>query len=321
MTAGAGPALASETVRRWTGRAMASPLDLTVVVPGDARGREVAEGAWAIVVDEFAAADRALSRFRDDSDVTALNRAALRGSALAVPRRLAVAAHACDRAHRITAGRFDPRIVGHLDAWGYAGAGLGGPVPMSDVGASGPIVERLDRERIRVAQPIDLGGIGKGLAVRWATTRLRRAGVTRFLLDAGGDIATGGPGPDGDPWQIGIEDPAGGEEPVAVVALDDGAIATSSLRRGRWTSDGRPRHHLVDPATGEPADGGLLAVTVAGVDAAWAEVWSKALFLAGRARVADEARGRGLAAWWVDADGELAMTPAARQRTSWVAGE
>ena len=89
-------------------------------------------------------------------------------------------------------------------------------------------------------------------------------------------------------------------DPLAVVALRDGAIATSSIRRQRWTTDGGERHHLVDPRTGEPADGGLLAVTVAAADPAWAEVWSKALFVAGRAAIPGEARAHGLAAWWVE---------------------
>ena len=67
--------------------------------------------------------------------------------------------------------------------------------------------------------------------------------------------------------------------------------------------------------------GGLLAVTVAGPDPAWAEVWSKALFVEGAATIASLARARGLAAWWVAADGTLEMTPAARIRTRWVRAE
>jgi thiamine biosynthesis lipoprotein len=62
-------------------------------------------------------------------------------------------------------------------------------------------------------------------------------------------------------------------------------------------------------------------VTVAAPDPAWAEVWSKALFIAGRASIAAEARARGLAAWWFAPDGSLEMTPAARACTIWVAGE
>ena len=85
--------------------------------------------------------------------------------------------------------------------------------------------------------------------------------------------------------------------------------------------DGRVVHHLLDPRTGEPANDGLLAVTVAGADPAWAEVWSKALYLAGRPVIAGEARSRGIAAWWITDDGALEMTPAARALTIWVASE
>ena len=76
-------------------------------------------------------------------------------------------------------------------------------------------------------------------------------------------------------------------------------------------------HHLIDPSTGDPGGAGLLAVTVAGTDPAWAEVWSKALFLEGWRGIGDLARGRGLAAWWVETGGELRMTPAARVMTDW----
>jgi hypothetical protein len=85
--------------------------------------------------------------------------------------------------------------------------------------------------------------------------------------------------------------------------------------------DGRPVHHLIDPSTGAPGGAGLAAVTVAFPDPAWAEVWSKALFLEGASGIADAARRRGLAAWWVDEAGELSMTPAARQQTGWVRAE
>jgi FAD:protein FMN transferase len=300
---------------------MGSPISLTSVVDGSAAGRAAADRAWSAVVDEFEAGEVAMSRFRESSEVTTLNRACPRGTAMTIGRRLGRALATADRAHRMTGGRFDPRVLHQLDDWGYRGADLGAAARADDLGASDRIVERVARDRVRLPRPVDLGGIGKGLAVRWARDRVRAAGVDRFLLDAGGDMTASGDAPDGGPWRIGIEDPAGGDDPLAVVAIRDGAIATSSIRRLRWTSDGRDRHHLVDPQTGEPADDGLLAVTVAATDPAWAEVWSKALFVAGRAAIAAEARSRGLAAWWVGVDGCLEMTPAARQRSIWVAGE
>jgi thiamine biosynthesis lipoprotein len=186
------------------------------------------------------------------------------------------------------------------------------------------LMRRLGRRgEIELLAPVDLGGIGKGLALRWAARRVAAVlDGAGFLLDAGGDLVSRGFRA-GVPWSIGIEDPVGGAEPVAVVVLDrDQSIATSSVRIGRGIGpDGRPVHHLIDPRTGAPGGAGLAAVTVAWHDPAWAEVWSKALFLEGASRIADAARGRGLAAWWVQEDGELSMTPAARQQTSWVLAE
>ena len=100
-----------------------------------------------------------------------------------------------------------------------------------------------------------------------------------------------------------------------------GLASPPRIRVNRWWRDGRVVHHLLDPRTGEPANDGLLAVTVAAPDPAWAEVWSKALYLAGRPTIANEARSRGIAAWWITDDGALEMTPAARALTIWVAGE
>ncbi len=178
-----------------------------------------------------------------------------------------------------------------------------------------------------VAAPIDLGGIGKGLAIRWAMAVLERT-VPELsgpgggaLLEAGGDIVARGAAPQEGPWMVGVEDPGGGDE-VAVVAVRDGAISTSSIAVHRWRTDaGRDVHHLIDPRNGEPGGEGLLAVTVAGPDPAWAEVWSKTLFLEGSRGIAARARGLGLAAWWVREDGAVEMTPAARVRTAWLASE
>jgi FAD:protein FMN transferase len=306
--------------RRFEGRAMASALSLAVIEDERAQ-RSLGERAWSAVRDEFEASEAAMSRFRDDSDITRLNVASCRGESMTIDRRLAIALHACDRANRLTDGRFDPRVIDRLEAWGYRGASLGAAASPAALGSTARIVERVDRRRVHIPHPVDLGGIGKGLALRWAAGRIDSVGVRRYLLDAGGDLVVRGRGPDDDPWRIGIEDPGGGRDPLAVTALSDGAIATSSIRRLRWEVDGCLRHHLVDPATGEPADEGLVAVTVAAADPAWAEVWSKTLFVAGRERIAETARSRGLAAWWIDRDGRVEMTPAARIRTIWVAGE
>ena len=297
---------------------MGSPLRLTVV------GRPI-DDAWAEVIDEFAATDLALSRFRDDAELVALDRSAGTGRAVAVGRRLERAVVAADRARRVTDGRFEPRILNDLERLGERGAEITAPTDAMEArrGWLGrPLADRPMRGHLRIDDAIDLGGIGKGLALRWAATRLDRLAVGRFLIDAGGDIVARGDAPEGGPWQVGIEDPGAPEgTPVAVVRLRAGAIATSSIRFRHWDHEGRSVHHLIDPITGLPAWSGLLAVTVAAPDPAWAEVWSKALFLSGRSGIAAEARRRGSAAWWVADDGTFEMTPAARSMTMWVRDE
>ncbi len=322
---------------RFERRAMGSPLRLTIV--GAAEG--AAADAWRAVSDEFELAEQAMSRFRESSDLTRINRAAGSGRRICVDRRLTRALVAADRAGRITDGLFDARVVADLERLGYEGVGLepgpdAGPdaLPADLLRGAGarPGWERrwlaVDPRStaVALAQPVDLGGIGKGLALRWAWRRLERARIVDAeggaLLEAGGDLVAGGPAPQGGPWIIAIEDPEGGGEPVATVAVPSGALATSSILVHRWTGpDGRAVHHLVDPRTGEPGGAGLLAVTVAGPDPAWAEVWSKSLFLCGAAGIATTARARGLAAWWVLDDGRVEMTAAARARTTWLAAE
>lgn len=318
-------------------RAMGSPLRLQVAAPAD-EGAVVVEGAWQAVVDEFEAVEQALSRFRPSSEIHRLRLAG--GHADRASRRLVAALVAADRARRVTGGRFDPRVLTDLERLGSAPIAMPATAaPLAWPGSArpdpmAPLLRRVGRSGpIEVPLPVDFGGIGKGLALRWAARRAARVlGALPFLLDAGGDIvATGCPADHG--WRIGVEDPRpalGGEaqgsdeSPAVVIELprDGAAVATSSIRRARWTSpDGGAVHHLIDPRTGAPGGEGLLAVTVVGRDPAWAEVWSKSLFLVGRRGIAALARARGLAAWWVTVDGEVEMTPAARPLTIWVAGE
>ena len=307
---------------------MGSPIRLTLARSGSGRP-ETPRRAWATVVASLEASEQAMSRFRETSDLTALNRIAGTHAVRRPPPRLRRALVAADRARRVTDGRFDPRILGDLERLGYHGAPLKTPgdgegrVARGRPGLSAhdTLLTRHGRDGVSLPIPVDLGGIGKGLGLRWATADLARTGVADFLLEAGGDLIARGRDAGGDPWRIGLEDPTGASAHLAVIDLTDDAVATSSIRVHRWVSDGRTVHHLLDPRTGEPADGGLLSVTVAGPDPAWAEVWSKVLFLGGRRAIAAEARSIGLAAWWVADDGSLEMTADARRRTAWVAAE
>jgi thiamine biosynthesis lipoprotein len=347
---GAERPVSAPSVVRFQRRAMGSPLRLTVVgVP-----KPRAAAAWARVSAAFEDLEQALSRFRPTSDLVTLNGRAGDPGTSPVKARLYEAVAAAERAWRRTSGAFDPRILGDLERLGYPGASSGseagraGGVPSGRGAAFADgcwLLREPRRRALAIATPIDLGGIGKGLALRWGLEALLAAlpeiageageagqaggasgagggqPAAGVLLEAGGDLVARGAAPQAGPWLVGIEMP-GTDDEVAVIAVDAGAVCTSSIAVHAWTTaDGRAVHHLLDPRTGEPGGAGLLAVTVEGPDPAWAEVWSKTLFLAGASEIGPRARSLGLAAWWIRDDGILEMTPAARVRTAWLAGE
>jgi len=128
----------------------------------------------------------------------------------------------------------------------------------------------------------DTGGAGKGLAADLIAARL--AGYSRFVVDCGGDIRVGGADALSRPYSISVEHPLSGRRPY-VLRLRGGAVATSGLNVRIWRDDaGRYMHHLIDPACGEPAWTGLIAVTALGPTAVEAETLAKAALLSGPER-------------------------------------
>jgi thiamine biosynthesis lipoprotein len=309
---------------------MGSPLRLSLVGVDEPR----ASAAWARVSDTIEDLEQALSRFRPSADLVALNGRAGDPACAPVHPRLYDALAAAERAWRRTGGAFDPRVLGDLERLGYRGAEPAGPRPSDGRGnpaaaraaafPDGRWLRRDPRSRsVAIAAPVDLGWIGKGLALRWAFAVLGAAvpgledGAAGALLEAGGDLIARGPAPQPGPWLIGIESPWSRE--VAVLELAGAPSALVDRRPRLATDDGRPSTTCWTRDRRPAARPG--SVTVADADPAWAEIWSKTLFLEGSRGIGPRARGMGLAAWWIRDDGGLEMTPAARVRTAWSAAE
>lgn len=304
---------------RLTFTAMATSITLQVIDPGPAASAAL-EAARAV----FSRVEAACTRFDPQSPLMRANHDGLEWHS--VPPECYLAVDEATRAHRETDGLFDPRVLDTLIALGYdrtlpfnqglvdlaspAATDPADPGPCAPAPLLGPWEPGLEptRSAIRLGpRGIDLGGIGKGLAVRLAGLELAAAGRA-YLVEAGGDCLLGGDGPVGGGWRVGVEDPFGGPEPLAVLQLSDTGCATSSLRVRTWQLNGTEVHHLIDPRTGRSAAGGVRAVTVVHPDPAWAEVWSKALLITGRKRIRHLAETRGLAAAWVDDDSRVEYT-------------
>ena len=138
-----------------------------------------------------------------------------------------------------------------------------------------------DRVRIGKDQRISLGGIAKGYAVDAAAKVLKKAGVTSFLVQAGGDLYGAGKKPDGSPWVSGIRDPRGSDtEFFATIELTDHAFSTAGDYARAYIVNGKRYHHIIDPRTGFPATASR-SVTVWAPDAFLADAVDDAVFILG----------------------------------------
>lgn len=314
LQAQAQPRSTFDTERR-TFKAMATTVEL--LLPAISSRRESVVGAVANV---FADVQAACTRFDPTSPLMVANASPHEWHG--VPTECLDAITAAHQAYLETGGLFDPRILTSLVAAGYDRSlpFRSGPVQVTKDPSRQPVNDRdgqhspweprvdVDRSMVRIGpHPIDLGGIGKGYAVMRASASVGTS-ESSFLINAGGDCYARGHGPDDGEWLIGVEDPHGGDQPVAVLGVTDAACATSSTRLRRWTVDGQASHHLIDPRTGRPGGNGLAAVTVVAADTIRAEVWSKALFLSGTATIRALAEHHRLAALWVSADGQVSTS-------------
>lgn len=235
--------------------------------------------------------EQALSRFLPDSELARLNARA--GEAVPVSALLYEVVSTSVQAAEATGGAFDPTLLRQLVRIGYAAPfeSMNGeaPLPLAGFPASGGgwrSIE-LDPSTRTVTVPagcsLDFGGIAKGMAVDAALDVLDALGVAPALVSAGGDLSVRGAPPGVTFWPVLVGDDPDGP----VVPLVRGALATSGVARRSWLQGGRRRHHLLDPATGEPADGDLREVTVAASTCTSAEVAATAAFVLGSRRGAN----------------------------------
>ncbi len=126
---------------------------------------------------------------------------------------------------------------------------------------------------------INLGGIAKGYVVERGVNILRHHGVEHAIVTAGGDSRLLGDRR-GRPWMVGIRDPRVDGEVAISVPLADEAISTSGDYERFFDEDGVRYHHIIRPATGEPA-GGIRSATVFGPDAVITDALSTSVFVMG----------------------------------------
>ncbi|MCD7886320.1 MAG: FAD:protein FMN transferase [Clostridiales bacterium] len=252
----------------------------------------------------------------EDSEVSQLNRegsAALSEDTAALVER---ALEICDS----TGGAFDITVFPLMDLWGFTTQDYQVPDP-ADIQSALTLVgaDRVSYDAatstvtLGEGQSIDLGGIAKGYTSQRLMELFEEMGVTSAMVSLGGNIQCLGTKPDGSLWRVGIQDPVGSEGSiVAVIEVEDQAVITSGSYERYFTDEatGKTYHHIIDPATGYPADSGLVSVTIVTADGTLGDALSTALFIMGleEGTAYWQAHSDEFQAVFIDTEGNLYVT-------------
>lgn len=244
-------------------KAMGTPCEIQLFATSAAAAHAAADAAVA----DVQRLEARYSRYRADSFLSEINRAAAVGGSIAVDAETASLLDYAATCYEQSEGLFDVTSGILRRAWKFDS----GQLPESDVLAEwlGKVGwEKLSwrRPELSFAVPgmeIDLGGVVKEYAADCAATICRNHGVQRGVVNLGGDIRVIGPRGDGSPWRVGIRDPRRAGSLLDMVVLYEGGVASSGDYERCMVIDGVRYGHILNPKTGWPVRH-LAAVTVVG---------------------------------------------------------
>lgn len=220
--------------------------------------------------------------------------------------------------YKKTEGAFDIAIYPVMQAWGF-------PTQDYHVPDDDTLKEKLaladaskvnyDKDTRKIffdqdGMEIDLGGIAKGYTSSQIMQIYQDCGVTSGLVNLGGNVQALGCKTDGSKWRVAIQSPDDTEEYLGILEIEDQAVITSGGYERYFEEDGVTYHHIIDPATGYPADSSLISVTIVSDDGTLADGLSTSLFIMGEEKAAQFWRENSdeFEAIMETSDGELYVT-------------
>ena len=134
---------------------------------------------------------------------------------------------------------------------------------------------------------VDFGGIAKGYASKVAGDIFAEKGIKSALINLGGNVYAIGVKPDGSLWNVAVKGPDESVKYLGVLSLSDKAVITSGGYERFFKEGGVTYHHIIDPATGYPAESGAKSVTIVSEDPTLADALSTAVFVMGLDKATD----------------------------------
>ena len=259
----------------------------TVAAYGNNRGflASVAESAF----DEVRQADRMLSNYQPESELSLINRHAAEDP-WNISEPMADLMARCLDYSRLSEGGFDMTVGPLMDVWGFfkdSGRKPSDREISRALGLVGYQLVELDphQRTVRFLRPgveLDPGGVGKGYAVDRMAAVLREAGVERFFISAGDSSLYAGEAPPTElrGWRVRIRDGEDQSAPGHELYLRNESLSTSGSYEKFFELDGKRYSHLMNPRTGRPVEG-MISVSVIAETTLDSEVWATALFVNG----------------------------------------
>lgn len=265
---------------------MGSTLNLTAWTADES----AANAAFDEVFAEFERLEKLMSTWIPDSDVSRVNReAGVRAVPVSADVRQVL--KSARQMSEWTGGKFDVTFGALSGLWKFDHDQDNVVPDMGEVRRRLPLIDyraiQIDDAAgtaflPRKGMSMHLGGIGKGYAIDRAGEILRRRDLRDFMVQSGGDIYVAGT-KEGRPWRLAIHDPrATANRTFAELDLSDGTFSTSGDYERYFVKNGRRYHHILDPATGEPARGAR-SVTIVSNLAVLADGLSTGVFILGPA--------------------------------------
>ena len=256
-------------------------LDTVITLTAYCEDKAVLEDA----LKECARCEQLLSKTIEGSDVWRINHAG--GEPVEVDPMTAEVIRQALAVSEVSEGTFDITIAPASALWDFKAE----TPALPDAGELAEAVSRVDWRKLQIegntvtlpaGMMIDLGGIAKGYIGDAVRAYLEGRGITSAVLSFGGNIVTIGEKPDGTSWKIGIQDidrPTGAY--MLVAETRGGSAVTSGIYERGFDLDGVRYHHLLEPATGWPAQNTLASVTILTDSSALADGLSTAAFVLG----------------------------------------
>lgn len=289
-----------------SGGVFGTTYHISVVMPDDPeRLQALADGIEAAMQE----VDMTMSTWKPDSELSRFNSLENQNDWVRVSDSLYTVLNKAQEISRLSDGAFDITVGPVVNLWGFGPEARPEEVPPDDL-----LAERLSQvgfERLMLRESpksirarghlyLDLSAIAKGYGVDVVARYLDEQQVTSYLVEIGGEVRVSGKKPNGDSWRLAIEQPVSGKRAVnRIVAMSDGAMATSGDYRNYYESEGRRYSHTINPETGRPIRHNLASVSVIAEDCMTADALATAFTVMGREKAEALATRENIPAYFI----------------------